>query len=78
MTGPAGGTWTCTHTPNRWALQRQASANQIARLELDADTPWRLCTRRITPDQAVRRARVEGDQRLAAAAIEIVSIIWSP
>jgi hypothetical protein len=39
VTGPAGGTWTCTHTPNRWALQRQASANQIARLELDADTP---------------------------------------
>jgi hypothetical protein len=46
-----------------------------ARVELDADTTWRLCTRGFTPDQATGRARTHGDQRLAAAALTMVSII---
>jgi uncharacterized protein (TIGR03083 family) len=80
VAGPAGGTWTCTRGQERWVLRRQASPppDPDARLTLDADTTWRLCTRGITPDQAAGRARVEGDQRLAAAALDIVSIIWSP
>jgi len=49
-----------------------------ARAELDADTAWRLCTRGITPGQAAGHARIDGDQNLVAAALQIVSIIWSP
>jgi hypothetical protein len=37
----------------------------------DPDTAWRLCTRGITPG----RARIDGDRQLAAAALQIVSII---
>ena len=47
-------------------------------VELDPDTAWRLCTRGITPRHAAGRARVDGDRQLAAAALQIVSIIWSP
>lgn len=39
---------------------------------------WRLCTRGVTPEQAAGNARIEGDEHLAAAALRIVSIIWSP
>jgi uncharacterized protein (TIGR03083 family) len=78
VTGPAGGAWTCVRIGNRWALRRQAWPRPAARLELDADTTWRLCTRGITPDQAAKRAVIDGDQRLATAALEIVSIIRSP
>lgn len=77
VTGPAGGTWTCTRTTSRWTLDRQPSPYPRARLELDADTTWRLCTRGITPEQAAERARTRGDQGLASAALRIVSIIWS-
>jgi uncharacterized protein (TIGR03083 family) len=75
VTGPAGGTWTCTRSQARWRLGRGAGADPDARVELDADTTWRLCTRAITPDQAARRARTQGDRRLAASALTIVSII---
>jgi uncharacterized protein (TIGR03083 family) len=78
VTAPAGGKWSCTRAPDRWRLQRQTHPRPDARVELDADTAWRLCTRGITPAQATGRARIDGDRHLAAAALQIVSIIWSP
>jgi uncharacterized protein (TIGR03083 family) len=78
VTGPAGESWTCTRGPDRWRLRREPHPRPAARVELDPDTTWRLCTRGITPGQAAGRARVGGDPQLAAAALQIVSIIWSP
>jgi uncharacterized protein (TIGR03083 family) len=82
VTGPGGGTWTCTRGADRWHLGGPATDPltdpPTATLDLDTDTTWRLCTRGITPEQAADRARVGGDRRLAAAALRIVSIIWSP
>jgi uncharacterized protein (TIGR03083 family) len=78
VTGPSGGQWSCIRSPDRWRLQRGPHPQPAARLELDADTAWRLCTRGITPERAAERARIDGDQHLAAAALQIVSIIWRP
>jgi uncharacterized protein (TIGR03083 family) len=78
VTGPGGGQWTCARGPGRWRLQPQPGPQPAARVELDAHTAWRLCTRNITPEQAAGRARIDGDQHLTAAALQIVSIIWSP
>ncbi|MFF5263632.1 maleylpyruvate isomerase family mycothiol-dependent enzyme [Actinomadura viridis] len=75
VTGPGAGEWFCTRTPGRWALG-PAAAPPEARIELDTDTAWRLCTRGVAPEEAATRARVEGDHRLATAALGIVSIIW--
>jgi uncharacterized protein (TIGR03083 family) len=77
VTGPGGGDWFCTRAPDRWRLHRRPQ-RPTTTLELDTDTTWRLCTRGITPHQAAERARVDGDPHLAAAALQIVSIIWSP
>ena len=78
VTGPGRGKWACTRGPDRWSLQRQPHPQPAARVELDTDTTWRLCTRGITPEHAAGHARIDGDQHLAAAALQIVSIIWSP
>ncbi|WP_084961031.1 maleylpyruvate isomerase family mycothiol-dependent enzyme [Thermoactinospora rubra] len=77
VTGPGGGTWTCVRGQERWGLNHRPHSQPAARLELDADTTWRLCTRGITPEQAAERAHIDGDQDLAAAALRIVSIIRS-
>jgi len=37
-----------------------------------------LCTRGVTPEQAAENARIDGDEHLATAALQIVSIIWAP
>jgi uncharacterized protein (TIGR03083 family) len=78
VTGPGGGEWTCTRGPDRWRMHHQPHPQPTAKLELDADTTWRLCTRGITPGQAAEHARIDGDQRLATVALQIVSIIWTP
>lgn len=76
VTGAGGGTWTCARTASRWALRdRDHSDEPDAGIELDTDTTWRLCVRAITPGQAVARARIQGDERLATAALNIISII---
>ena len=92
VTGPCGGDWTCVRDAERWRLDAaplpRAAASIAptapnapnapnASIELDADTAWRLCTRGISPEQAADRAHLEGDERLAAAALRIVSIIWT-
>jgi hypothetical protein len=43
---------------------------------MEPETAWRLCTRGIGPEAAMTRARIEGDQKLAAAAFRVVSIIY--
>lgn len=75
VTGPAGGTWTCRRDRGRWILDRRPHPNADARLTLDPDTTWRLCTRGITPAQAAARARTDGDAQLTDTALGIVSII---
>jgi uncharacterized protein (TIGR03083 family) len=78
VTGPGAGEWACTRDADRWSLHRQSHPKPAARVELDTDTAWRLCTRGITPKQAAERARINGDRRLTTAALQILSIIWSP
>ncbi|GAA2632827.1 maleylpyruvate isomerase family mycothiol-dependent enzyme [Actinomadura fulvescens] len=78
VTGPGGGGWTCAHTGDRWALDRGEPATADARVTLDCDAAWRLCTRGIGPAEAAARARMEGDERLATAALTILSIIRMP
>ncbi|GAB2620506.1 maleylpyruvate isomerase family mycothiol-dependent enzyme [Streptomyces capparidis] len=73
--GPAGGVWTVTATRDRWSLAEPAAGRPAARVGLDAETAWRLCTRGIEPATALARARVSGDRDLAEAACAIVSVV---
>ncbi|WP_405836065.1 maleylpyruvate isomerase family mycothiol-dependent enzyme [Streptomyces platensis] len=74
--GPAGGTWTATVIGGRWSLAEPATGRPAARVGLDAESTWRLCTRGISPAAALTRARVDGDRQLAEAACQIVSIVY--
>ena len=75
---PGAGSWACGRDPDRWRLAAGgADVAPAARIELDADTAWRLCTRGLLPSQAIPRARIYGDRTLAEAALQIVSIIWA-
>jgi uncharacterized protein (TIGR03083 family) len=55
----------------RWSWPASADAT----VTVDADVLWRLCVRMATPAEARLAAAVTGDAAVAAAALELVSII---
>jgi uncharacterized protein (TIGR03083 family) len=78
VTGPSGSQWTCVRDAERWRLDHPPVPRPAVSIELDPDTAWRLCTRGISPSRAADLAQIDGDARLALAALQIVSIIWTP
>ncbi|MGN9756435.1 maleylpyruvate isomerase family mycothiol-dependent enzyme [Streptomyces sp. SD31] len=76
--GPAGGVWTAAATTaeGNWSLAEPPTGSPAALLRLDAEITWRLCVRGIEPADALARAHIDGDARLAEAACQIVSIVY--
>jgi uncharacterized protein (TIGR03083 family) len=73
--GPAGGTWLATRGASRWRLDATAQGHADAAVRMSPDTLWRLATRGLTPEQARDRSTVSGDEGLARAALDLLSII---
>jgi uncharacterized protein (TIGR03083 family) len=76
VSGPGGGIWTARLGETRWALSRgQVPEATSAWVVVSSDTLWRVATRGIDIDDACAQATMTGDQALAAAALNLVSII---
>jgi hypothetical protein len=73
--GPGGGTWVATRGPARWRLEAPNGRRVDALVQVSPDTLWRLASRGLTPEQARERATISGDQRLASASLQLLSII---
>ena len=73
--GDAGGAWQAIHAAGRWQLCRDEPSAVDATLTVDQDVAWRLFTRGISVAQAWPNVSLDGDQRLAATALEMVAII---
>jgi uncharacterized protein (TIGR03083 family) len=75
LAGPSGGDWSVVRGAERWTLYAGAAESPAARVTLAEDLAWRLFTRGITPEQAARRATIDGQQRLGRVLLEAVAII---
>ena len=74
VTGPAGRTWTCQHTPHRWELTTHPRPHPDARIELEPTPPGAYAPA-ASPPTKPPPAHTSGDPDLTAAALQIVSII---
>ncbi len=73
--GPSGGSWDLAREEQHWALGQAGEDRPQALTRLDEDTAWRVFTKGLTPEQARRKAVLEGDPILAAKVLETVSIL---
>jgi uncharacterized protein (TIGR03083 family) len=74
--GAAGGEWTLRCDAQRWHWPLQEPREPTTRVRFpDPEPLWRLCTRMIEPDEAAGCVSVSGDEELATALLQIVSII---
>lgn len=64
INGESGGVWTLVREPAGWGLFLGASREPTTRIALDQETAWKLFSKGLSPEQARRSIRVEGDRRL--------------
>lgn len=73
--GEAGSRWSLVRQDARWWLTTEADQSAEATISIAQDTLWRLLTKGIARNEALRRARLEGDSSLAQPFFDAVAII---
>jgi uncharacterized protein (TIGR03083 family) len=61
ISGEAGGSWTLVREDSCWDLFVGADQAPAARVTLDQDAAWKLFSKQLSPQEASRRIRIEGD-----------------
>jgi uncharacterized protein (TIGR03083 family) len=75
ITGEAGGEWSLKRELGSWVLGRANSSPADTLVVLDQETAWRLFTKGISKDEALRNWTFQGDELLARKVLDTVSII---
>ncbi len=75
IAAPVGRAYTLTRGERAWTLAEGAPEAPHARVDLDGEAAWRVLTGGLPPDAGRARARVTGDERLAAPVFRSVAIM---
>jgi uncharacterized protein (TIGR03083 family) len=73
--GPAGGAWTLAKDANGWRLFAGPDPAASVRVSLDQDAAWKLFSKGLSPEQAARVTRIEGDQTLGRPLLGALAIM---
>lgn len=75
ITGDAGGRWSVLRENGEWNLYTGAPDKPTAEVFIGQDIAWRLFTRGIDQDAALKQMIFKGDQTLAHKVLGMISII---
>jgi uncharacterized protein (TIGR03083 family) len=75
VSGESGGRWFVLSEQDEWNLYIDAAHEPAAEIVIDEDLAWRLFTKGVTKDEALKRAKITGDALLATKALDMVSVI---
>lgn len=75
VTGEGGGAWVALRQDGGWRLGTAPGLAATATVTLDGERAWRLFSKGMSPAEARQRARLAGDEALAARVLETVSIL---
>jgi len=73
VTTEAGGDWYIVRQENKWIFSEPTKAH--AAVLMDPDTAWKLFSKGITPNEAKRSVKMEGETCLAEIALNMVSVM---
>jgi uncharacterized protein (TIGR03083 family) len=73
--GPAGGVWYVRKTPGKWELLIGPAESAAAEVTLSSKDAWKVFTRGLSESEARKRARIRGQESLAATLLRTVSVI---
>jgi uncharacterized protein (TIGR03083 family) len=75
IAGPAGGTWSLRRGEGDWSLYQGAGEKPAARVSLDQGAAWKLFSKALSPEQARRSVRIEGDKFLGEPLLGSLAIM---
>jgi uncharacterized protein (TIGR03083 family) len=73
--GEAGGVWTLKRTGDGWRLFAGSDGSAGTRVSLSPDTAWKLLSKGLSPEQAQRNIRMDGDLRLGQPLLGALAIM---
>jgi uncharacterized protein (TIGR03083 family) len=73
--GPAGGEWLLRRSATTWTLLLGSDSTAATHVTLAGEDAWKIFTRGIRPDEALRRAEIRGNATLGAQVLKMVSVI---
>lgn len=76
VSGETGGSWYVLKNEENWQLYTNSSeAEADSEVILTPDTAWKLFTKAIKPVTAKEKAKINGDEKLADAALSMLSVM---
>lgn len=75
VAGDAGRSWHLLREEARWSLYTETPFAPASVVTLDQETAWKLFTKGIAKEEAKAKARIEGNEALAATLFDAVAII---
>jgi hypothetical protein len=75
VTGDAGGSWQVVARNNYWRLEKELINEAVTTIEIDPDDAWRLFSKSIRPAHIREKVSIKGDERLAATALGMISVM---
>ena len=75
ISGPAGGEWVVRRAAGPWELLVGRSPEAAGEVVLAGEDAWKIFTRGIRGDDAMRCAKISGNRALAFKVLEMVSVI---
>ncbi len=70
-----GGNWFIKKENNKWVFTEDHFEQPTAKIIIDPATSWKLFSKGISPEEALRRVTMEGNLNLAKAALRMVSVM---
>jgi uncharacterized protein (TIGR03083 family) len=75
ISGVGGGQWILRRDAGGWELLIGRSSRTVTDVTVDCTDAWKIFTRGIRGEEAMRRAKISGDRSLGAKVLETVSVI---
>jgi uncharacterized protein (TIGR03083 family) len=73
--GEAGGVWTLVRGSEGWQLFVGVDPASATQVTLPQDVAWKLFSKGLTPEEARRRIRIDGDQRLGEPVLGTLAVM---
>jgi uncharacterized protein (TIGR03083 family) len=73
--GEAGGVWTLARSQSGWTLLTGSAPAAAARVSLDQETAWKLFSKGLSSERALREIHIDGDERLGRPVLAALAVM---